>query len=232
MEGQMQLTKVPAKSQRKRVRSTPEVRRRQLVEAGKQCIRQHGIGGFTVEKIAEAAGVSTGLISLYFDGRDGLLTAVYEHLLEAITRLKPCATSDFSESLAVVVGAIENNFRNEVYSRENSAVWLSLYAEMQFNEVLRARRAALARDYNAALADYLLIIAQQRSLPLDAPAVASNFVAYLDGLWLQWCLSDRNDTSAERASAYEFLEQYLGPLRSVSAGGDGAKVPGYRQSQD
>ena len=202
------------KPQRKRVRSTPEVRRSQLIEAGKQCIQQHGFAGFTVERIAEAAGVSMGLISRYFDGRDGLLTAVYEHLLGSITRLRPCATSSLSESIEVVVEVIENNFGNEVYSRRNFPVWLSLYAEMQFNGVLRAKRAALARDYNATLAEYLLIIAQHRSLPLDAPAVASNFVAYLDGLWLQWCLSDSDTASAEKASAYDFLEQHVGPLRA------------------
>lgn len=208
------MTSAPVKLQRKRVRSTPEVRRRQLVEAGVQCIQQHGIAGFTVERIAKAANVSTGLISLYFDGRDGLLTAVYEHLLEAIERLTPCATPSLAESIAVVVQVIENNFGREVYSRKNFAVWMSLYAEMQFNGVLRARSAALARDYNATLADYLRVIAQHRSRQLDAPTVAANFVAYLDGLWLQWCLSERHDTSAERASAYAFLEHHLGPLRS------------------
>ena len=211
------MNEVITKPQRKRVRSTPEVRRRQLIEAGMKRIQQHGIAGFTVEKIAETAGVSMGLISRYFDGRDGLLAAVYEHLLNSITRLTPCVTSSLSESIEVVVEVIENNFGNEVYSRKNFPVWLSLYAEMPFNGALRSKQRKLAREYSATLAEYLANIAQHRSLPLDAPTVASNFVAYLDGLWLQWCLSESDDYSAERASAYEFLEQYIGPLKILSA---------------
>lgn len=201
------------KIQRKRVRHTPEVRRRELVEAGIRCIQRHGIAGFTVEKIADEAGVSIGLTSRYFDGRDGLLTAVYEHLIEAIPRLAPCRTSNLSESIAIVVGVIDSNFTTEIYSRKNFAVWLSLYAEMQFNDALRAKRGALAQEYNATLAQHLSNIAQFRALTLDAPTVASDFVAYLDGLWLKWCLSNSASPSAEKASASTFLENHVGPLR-------------------
>ena len=109
--------------------------------------------------------------------------------------------------------ALESNFGENVYSRKNFAVWLSLYAEMQFNEALRARQGELAREYVETLAAHLKTIAQHRSLPLEAQTLASNFVAFLDGLWLQWCLSESNDASAEKASAYAFLEQHVGSLR-------------------
>lgn len=55
----------------------PPVRTR-AVDAGARLISAHGLGGATLESVADAAGCSLHSLYVTFGGRDGLLTAIYE----------------------------------------------------------------------------------------------------------------------------------------------------------
>lgn len=202
----------PSSAPRRRIRSSAQVRRRKLVDAGIQCLQRGGIEGFTIEKIAQTAEVSGGLISYYFDGRDGLLLAIYERLLDGLARLEVRTPATLAESIELVVRTVENNFSPELFSRKNFAVWLVLYAEMQFNAALRGRMLELQSAYIKEFAAYLVALGRFRSISLDADTVSANFIAYLDGLWMQWCLSDQTSTEVQRVAAYQFLETYVGAL--------------------
>ena len=57
-------------------RESPEIRRQLLIEAAERCLAEHGIQGFTIDRICREAKVSRGLISHYFAGKDDLLAAV------------------------------------------------------------------------------------------------------------------------------------------------------------
>ena len=49
------------------------IRRRQLIQATLEAIDELGLADATIARIAKRAGVSTGIISHYFAGKDGLL---------------------------------------------------------------------------------------------------------------------------------------------------------------
>jgi hypothetical protein len=54
----------------------------------------------------------------------------------------------------------------------------------------------------------------QRDKQVDAPALARNFIALVDGLWLEWCLDESVVTpQAAEAAGFEMLEAQVGPLR-------------------
>lgn len=59
-----------------------EARRRQIVDAAIEVIVDEGYGQATLERIAKRAGVSRGLISYHFEGRDDLITAVFAKAYE------------------------------------------------------------------------------------------------------------------------------------------------------
>ena len=59
-----------------------EARRRQIVEAATEVIVEEGYGQATLERIARRAGISRGLISYHFEGRDDLMTAVFAKAYE------------------------------------------------------------------------------------------------------------------------------------------------------
>ena len=58
-------------------KQAPE-RKRLLIEASVACLAEGGIAGFTVERICKKAGISKGLISHHFAGKEDLLAQTYE----------------------------------------------------------------------------------------------------------------------------------------------------------
>lgn len=61
-------------------------RRREIIEAYTECIRRHGIAGATVDKVAQAMGVSRTLIFHYFGDMPSLTRAAAEDILSTSVR--------------------------------------------------------------------------------------------------------------------------------------------------
>ncbi|MGH2685777.1 MAG: TetR/AcrR family transcriptional regulator [Actinomycetota bacterium] len=62
---------------RPRTRLNPEIRREQIVDAAERVFQGRDPAEVTFEEIAEAAGVSRGLVYNYFGDKQGLVAAVY-----------------------------------------------------------------------------------------------------------------------------------------------------------
>ncbi len=194
-----------------------------LVEAAARCLSRGGIGAFTVDNICREAGVSRGLINHHFDGLDGLLVEVYKsslyasvsaHIVEA--RERRAANVDWPPEEALVA-LVRSNFSPVYFSRENLLIWLSLWGEIAVNNRLQAAHRELYDAYRAELAEDIAAVAQSRGKKVDAPALARNFIALVDGLWLEWCL-DASVVTPEGAEAagFEMLEAQVGPLREAT----------------
>ncbi|MUL42726.1 TetR/AcrR family transcriptional regulator [Streptomonospora sp. PA3] len=63
---------------------TQEVRRRRIIDAAIDCLARDGWHGTTLAAIAAQAGISRGLISYHFAGRDDLYAAVAESVVETV----------------------------------------------------------------------------------------------------------------------------------------------------
>ena len=200
--------------QRKRAsRQAPEVRRELLLQAARRSLSRNGIKGFTLQSVAREANVSLALIGHYFGGIDDLLKAVFDSVMFEMPAFGQQAPPDLETAKANVRALIERNFAPEYYSRENLLVWLPIYEQMALNEALRARLAAQDQRYVDDVAQVIGHVAGFRGLRIDAQSIAYEFLAFLDGLWIRWCHSNRTDTQREQEAAYRMLESALGPLR-------------------
>lgn len=63
---------------------TQEVRRQRIIDAAITCLVREGWHGTTLALVAAEAGISRGLISYHFEGRDDLYEAVLETVVETI----------------------------------------------------------------------------------------------------------------------------------------------------
>ena len=63
-----------------------ERRRRELIVATMETIAAHGLSGTTVARVADCAGLSVGIIGFYFEGKNALLLATLQHLVESYER--------------------------------------------------------------------------------------------------------------------------------------------------
>ncbi|WP_165399598.1 MULTISPECIES: TetR/AcrR family transcriptional regulator [Micrococcales] len=68
----------------RRATLTQEVRRHRIIEAAIDCLARDGWHGTTLATIASEAGISRGLISYHFAGRDDLYEAVLETVVATV----------------------------------------------------------------------------------------------------------------------------------------------------
>jgi AcrR family transcriptional regulator len=208
------------KSQPRFSREQAEVRRGMLIEAATRCLSLGGIGAFTVDRICKEANVSRGLINHYFDGRDGLLVEVYRSSLYATVnaqideaRRRRAERTGWAPE-ASLAALVRSNFSPTYFSRDNLLVWLSLWGEIAVNPRLQAAHRELYDAYRAELAQEIEAVAAPRGKAVDAPSLARNFIALVDGLWLEWCLDATIVTPQDaEAAGFEMLEAQVGPLR-------------------
>jgi TetR/AcrR family transcriptional repressor of bet genes len=201
-------------------REQADVRRSMLVEAATRCLSVGGIGAFTVDRICKEAGVSRGLINHHFESLDGLLVEVYKSSLYASVnsqiaeaKRRRAGTSDLSPESALSA-LVRSNFSPDYFSRDNLLIWLSLWGEIAVNPRLKAAHRELYDAYRAELAEDIAVVAVQRGRHVDAPTLARNFIALVDGLWLEWCLDESVVTpQAAEAAGFEMLEAQVGSLR-------------------
>nr|WP_292769035.1 TetR family transcriptional regulator C-terminal domain-containing protein [Mesorhizobium sp.] len=201
-------------------REPPQQRRAMMIEAATRCLSRGGISGFTVDAICREAGISRGLINHYFDSLDGLLVEVYRasmyknvasHIQEAKRRRAENIGWPPELALAELIGS---NFAPRYFNGDNLLLWLSLWAEIATNPLLKAAHRELYQAYRGELAEDIAAVAAARGRIVDAPTLARNFIALVDGLWLEWCLDETVLTpEAAEAAGFEMIEAQVGPLR-------------------
>ena len=109
---------------------------------------------------------------------------------------------------------VRSNFSPDYFSRDNLLVWLSMWGEIAVNPKLGAAHRELYEAYRTELAEEIAAVAAPRRKTIDAPALARNFIALVDGLWLEWCLDETIVTpETAEGAAFEMLEAQIGPLR-------------------
>ena len=203
----------PQKTPRKRAdRETPEHRRNLILQAARECLSEKGMRGFTLKNVAAEAEVSISLLSHYFGSVEELLKSVFRSVLFEARPAAYVKPKSLAEALANLHDLVERNFGPGYYSRKNLLVWLPIYEEMLLNARTRRSLDRIEQELVDEVARAVADVARFRNLSVDADELAFEFLAFLDGLWLRWCLSSRRDTGRERAAARRFLAAALGTL--------------------
>jgi AcrR family transcriptional regulator len=170
---------------RARTRLDPEVRREQIIDAAERVLRRRDPSEVTFEQLAEAAGVSRGLVYNYFGDKGGVVAAVYlRHLLRLCQQLER-SVSPASSSSERVRRVIDAYLRS---AAADPAGWQFVAtAEVTDRpEVQRARR----RLYDN--------VATAWGGTADARLLARAIVGFLETATLEWLRSGGADL--ERAT--------------------------------
>jgi phenylpropionate dioxygenase-like ring-hydroxylating dioxygenase large terminal subunit/AcrR family transcriptional regulator len=113
-------------------------RRRQLIEAAITSIADHGLSGTTVAKVAEIAGLSSGIVSFYFRSKDGLLLATLAHVDgEFAARQREAELSAGDDPVRQLEAMIEVGFDPAVCNPRRVAVWTAFWGEARAREDYR-----------------------------------------------------------------------------------------------
>ncbi|MEX0292563.1 transcriptional regulator BetI [Pseudomonas putida] len=184
------------------------IRRQQLIEATLQAVDQVGLGDASIALIARLAGVSNGIISHYFQDKNGLIAATMRYIMnmlnEGVIARRQALTDDSPRAHLRVI--IEGNFDASQVNGPAMKTWLAFWASSMHQPSLhRLQRINDHRLYSNLCCQF------RRAMPLDeARTAARGLAALIDGLWLRGALSgDAFDTGQAIQIAYEYLELQL-----------------------
>ncbi|MBT6204351.1 MAG: transcriptional regulator BetI [Alphaproteobacteria bacterium] len=157
------------------------VRRKQLIEATITSIHQDGFQDATVARISRRAGLSVGLVNHYFDGKDDLLEATMQTLVDMTLADVEAGIDPRDRPLDRLMGYMQGHFAPGQRSPEAISAWLSFYAQVSERESFSGIQAA----FDQALFDLLRPILAELVAPNRVEGIAQTIVSLVYGLWLR-----------------------------------------------
>ncbi|WP_230461377.1 transcriptional regulator BetI [Sphingobium sp. CAP-1] len=188
------------------VRETPDVRRQALIEATARCLAEKGVGGTSVRAICAQAGVSSGLLTHYFDGVNALILATYADVGGKVSAaLDAAVDAAGADPRARLRACLQANFMAPVLDPDLLATWIAFWSLVKSDPEIAAVHADVYGGSRAQLESLLRAAAPAMS-DAQARIAAISLTALVDGLWLELCL-DRSAFSPEEAQ--EMVEKAM-----------------------
>lgn len=168
-------------------RMEPELRKANLIEATLVCLKRHGFQGASIRKISAQAGVSIGLISHHYSGKDELVAEAYMaitgRVMSLLREAMEHATPNARERLSAFFRA---SFSAEMLDPQLLDAWLAFWGAVKTAEAINLAHEHSYGEYRAELSKVLNDLAQEEGWDgFDADLAAIGLSALLDGLWLE-----------------------------------------------
>ncbi len=176
--------------------SMKTVRQQQLIDATLLSVERHGLHHTTIITISGLAGLSSGLISHYFGGKQGLIEATQKYLLEQLKQALLSRTSGKTMlPLKRLHAIVEANFTELQRSRSATKTWLSFWSQAMHEQGLaRLQHINSQRLYSNLLFSFKNLLPQP-----EAIIAAKQTAAMIDGFWLRSALSPAPEEEFEQA---------------------------------
>jgi TetR/AcrR family transcriptional repressor of bet genes len=184
------------------------IRRQQLINATMNAIDEVGLADATIVRIARHAGVSAGIISHYFGGKDGLLEATMRQILTDLGNAVGSRRRTLGDdSPRAFIGAvIEGNFDRTQVTGPAAKTWLAFWTSSMHKPAL----ARLQNVNDRRLYDNLCYHFSRVMPRAEARNAARGLAAMIDGLWLRGALTPGGlDAGGARRLAFAYLDQLL-----------------------
>ncbi len=180
------------------------IRRRQLIDATLETINDVGLHDATIAQIAKRASVSSGIISHYFGGKNGLLEATMRDITTRLreTILHRLAALPAEDTAARLSAIVDGNLDDTQLHSATIKAWLDFWASSMHHPMLNRLQLANSRRLLSAL-----IVEFRRELPAEqARAAGYGLSALIDGLWLRAALGGH---PFDRQMANNITRQYI-----------------------
>jgi AcrR family transcriptional regulator len=152
-----------------------EATRERILRAGLRCFARHGYDGTPVRRIAEEAGVAQGLLYRHFDGKEGLLRAIFERSMRDVrVSFALAEAAPPGQRVEALLAAAARLIR------ENTDFWRLSYAVRMVPSVVEGLGSGL-RDWLDEVRVTLERYVRDAGLP-DAAVEAAILFALIDGV--------------------------------------------------
>jgi len=172
------------------------VRQQQLIEATLASVERHGLHHTTINTISSLAGLSSGLISHYFGGKQELIEATQRYLLDQLKQaLLSRTTAKTLLPLERLYAIVETNFSELQRSRPVTKTWLSFWSQAMHEPGLaRLQHINSQRLYSNLLFSFKKLVPHAQAI-----TAAKQTAAMIDGFWLRSALNPAPSKEFEQA---------------------------------
>lgn len=190
-------------------------RKDQLLRATCAVIAESGIRDLRMTDVANKAGVSSGTVHYYFDSKQALIHAAFEHNFRHSLQRRVELLATGGDALTLLERVVVSYAPADPDSVAAWRVWAELWVHGLREPELRALNEAIYGEWRAIVVG-LVRDAQDQGLlvPGDAVQVANTIVAMIDGLAIQVLLGSRDMTLARMR---ETCRGYVNALRNNGA---------------
>jgi len=173
----------------RRRKAPKEERRRQLIDATIRTIALKGISGTTTTDVTRAAGLSAGIVSLHFGGKDGLLTETLRFLAE---ELREVWVESYENSVLSPTeklrALVDGMFDPRVCTPDKVATWFAYFGEAKYRSVYRELVEDFDDERRVAIEALCAQLCEEGGYSVDPATLAISLEGLADGLWLSFVL--------------------------------------------
>ncbi|MFQ5788891.1 MAG: TetR/AcrR family transcriptional regulator [Acidobacteriota bacterium] len=207
----MRINSQPAGQNRKRPTFIEEARRRQIVKTAIETIAARGFSQASLAEIARKAGISKGVISYHFAGKEELIEEILACLLWEPAEFIKERVNRCESALDKLRAYVEANFEFMESHRDNYVALVDLWGRRGGSvdhDHFNAEAYEPSRRYLGRILDMGKETGEFRSLPLLT--TASLIQASIDGVMLQWVFDEGAiDLRASRDELVEMWSDYV-----------------------
>ena len=182
------------------------IRRQQLIEATLESVAEVGLHATTINSISKRAGLSSGIISHYFGGKQGLIEATVRFLLNNLKTSLISKTQQSCSAEERLMFIVEANFSVIQQQTSSTKTWLSFWAQSMHDEQLHRLQTVNAKRLYSNLAFSFKTLMPEN----DAKRAAKLAAGMIDGLWLRAVLSKASEQEFKQAE--QLAKHYVSSL--------------------
>ena len=182
------------------------IRRQQLIEATLESVAEVGLHATTINSISKRAGLSSGIISHYFGGKQGLIEATVRFLLNSLKTSLISKTQQHCSAEERLMFIVEANFSIIQQQTSSTKTWLSFWAQSMHDEQLHRLQTVNAKRLYSNLAFSFKTLMPEN----DAKRAAKLAASMIDGLWLRAVLSKASEQEFKQAE--QLAKHYVSSL--------------------
>ena len=196
-----------ATTDKRRIRG--EESRKLILKSAIDNIAKRGLGGLTLDRVAEKLGVSRGLIVFHFKSKDNLIKEVLEYLGKNYSvGWNAIVAEEISSGMDKLLRLVEYDIRfasdNPKYVSAWHAFWGESRGKEMFHDMGLPRDQGYAADMERLLEE---ICAQEGCDDLDIPTATRGLVSMMFGTWVLLHLNPGPDDYEKNIRA---IRLYLG----------------------
>jgi len=187
-------------------RLEPAFRQRQLIDATTQVIARFGISSVTLQRVAEAADVTAGMVNFHFKSKDALLKATLEALVDDYTENLSSAVEMAVGPVAGLGAIIDQHFSASSVALDKIAVWYAFWGETHVRHGYQQISARADRFLSE------LVVGLMRQLQPGSPdatlirAISAGFIGLIGSLSQEIMI---DPAGTDRTEAIEICNAYL-----------------------